>query len=107
MLSLCNKKFHFNRFLDVVQRIFCTIKKHAHQTHKKVMYHVHKRRHYLPSYIYVVMLILIILLYNIIAFNKAEDITMPIDITGIVIENEPQLIPEEVVVEQPSVEITT
>ena len=53
------------------------------------------------------MLILIILLYNIIAFNKAEDITMPIDITGIVIENEPQLIPEEIVVEQPSVEITT
>ena len=108
MLRLCNKNFHSNRLLNVVQRIFCIVRKYVHHTHKTILHHVHKRRHHLPNYIHVFMLILIICLYNLVAFNKAEDITTPIDEVGIVIQNEPQILPnpiEEIISEQPSVEM--
>lgn len=44
------------------------------------------------------MLFMIICMYNIIAINKAEEIPMPTPEAGIVIANEPVIMPEEEVV---------
>lgn len=123
MFNLCNKKFSTCKILNVVQRIFCTVKKHAdhaskkiadhaNKTHKVIVHHVYKHKHRWLSYIHVMLFFIIICLYNFITFNKAEDIVVPTEETPIVIENEPQIIPEEtpVVSEEVSVvptEVTT
>ena len=95
MFNICNKKFHTNKFLNLVQRFFCRIKIYRQRSHKKVMNHLHTKKHYRLTYIHVFLLFIIFYLYGITTFNRGDDINVPPSDAPIVIENEPQIIPDQ------------
>ena len=96
MLRLFKKLFTHNRVLELIQKIFCTANSHRKNIHAKVMHHVHtKKHHYLP-YIHVILLVIVLGLYNIISFNRADDLALPSEGVAIVIENEPQILPDQI-----------
>ena len=95
MLKVCNKKNNSNKFLDFVQRIFCIAKKHANHIHRRITNIPHYRKIHWLSYIHIILLLVVFYLYNITTFQKADDITIPVDETAIVIQNEPQIVPDQ------------
>lgn len=105
MYNVCDKKTNHNIFLNIVQRIFCVVKKHVHHTHKKIIHHTYARKHHRLSYTHVVLLLLMFYLYNVITFNSADDVAMIQEETAIVIENEPQIVPDEIPAESTTGEI--
>ncbi|EKD25486.1 MAG: hypothetical protein ACD_80C00046G0013 [uncultured bacterium (gcode 4)] len=94
MCKFCDKKFYPKTPLDFVQRFCCNTKKHTNHIHKKIIHHVHKRKHHWVSYIHILLLLVVFLLYNITTFNTAQEVILPPDQTPIIIENEPQIIPD-------------
>ena len=95
MTKLCAKNSYLNKFLNFVQRIFCSFKIHAHHAHKKIIHHVYKRRFHWLNYIHIILLLLLFYLYNITTFNQGQEVTVPTEEAPIVIQNEPQIVPTE------------
>ena len=96
MVRFLNKIFHFNAFLDAVQRNFGIAKKHTRHTHERIIHHVYKRKHHWKTYVHILLLLLLFYFYNIITFNQAEELTVPMEEPSIVIENEPQIVPDQI-----------
>jgi hypothetical protein len=59
------------------------------------MNHLREKRYHRLSYVHIFLLLIVFYLYNITTFNRGEDTTIPINEAPIVIENEPQIIPDQ------------
>lgn len=105
MFVLCKKNFSRCPVLNFIQQFFCVMKKHAHTVHKRILHHTYKRRHNRLSYIHVILLLLFFYFYNITSYHQGQEIDVAPSETPIVIENEPQIVPEQVPTEQSQPEI--
>ena len=102
MIRLCTKKTFITKLLNQLQQFFGITKHHSqkvtHQMriiHKRVIHRAYHKKHHDLAYIHIVLLGICFTLYNFTAFNNADDILVPMQETQIVIENEPQMIPDQ------------
>ncbi len=115
MFKFCDKKFSSNKILNLIQSFSCWIKHHAHKVreythhlHKRMIHHVYHKKHNRLTYIHIVFLLLLFYFYQITSFNFAQEVTVPLESAPVVIQNEPEIIPEVVPAEQiPPTEIPT
>lgn len=95
MVRLCMKKFFSNNFLDLIQRFFDAFKLHTHRAHKKIIHHAYNKKHHRLSYIHVLLLLILFYIYNITSYQQADDVNVPVAEAPIVIQNEPQVVPDQ------------
>ena len=95
MIGSCTRNSRLNKFLDFVQRIFYAFKLHTYRTHKKLIHHVYKRKHHRLSYVHILLLLILFYIYNITSYQQADDVNVPVAEAPIVIQNEPQVVPDQ------------
>lgn len=97
MFRVSKKTFYPNGMLNFIQRLFYRFEKYRHQSHQKVMNHLHTKKYHRVSYIQIFLLLIMFYLYTVITFTQGQEVegTVPPSEAPIVIQNEPQIIPEQ------------
>lgn len=90
----CTKNSHLNRFLDIIQSIFCMVKDPIHHIGKKLIHHTRKHKYFVVGYIHIILLLLVFYMYTIITINTAQEVDVPVQEAEITIQNEPQIVPD-------------
>jgi len=94
MFGICDKNFSKFWIVNFVQDVFGFAAKPVHHVSKRLIHHLRKHKHFALSYIHILLLLLCLYALHITTFNNAEDL-LPEQQPAIVIENEPQIIPEQ------------
>ena len=98
MKKFCETKCNNCIILNAIQYIFCYGKKYTQKIHrhaKLLTSHTQKHKHRFLMYIHIGLLVLVMGLYNFTTFNKADDVLIGQNMPAIMIENEPQIFPDE------------